>query len=168
MAEKIARNNVCGTLKIYDGTTPTPLSLELKFDNGNLTITPGGEETHNRYDRHELVGAVKGKEMPSDISFECDFVELYSESGDSTPTVFEALNQVGDAAAWVSRIVGNKYGVKLEWTVVNPDSTGEDETISFDKCYLEPGGFTVTENEDTSKFSVKVKSLDNLPTVTRA
>lgn len=167
MAEKIARNNVCGVITISDGDTPAN-ELELVFDNGSLTITPGGEETHLRMDRHEIHGAVRGKDMPSDISFECDFVELAKESGDPKPSIFEFLTKTGAASSFVSRIPGNKYGVKMEWTISNPDSSGEDETISFDRCYLEPGGCTVSENEDVSKISFKCKSLDNMPTVVRS
>lgn len=167
MAEKIARNNVNGVIKISDGTTPTPNEIELVFDNGNLSITFGGEETHIRYDRHEISGAAKGKEMPSDISFECDFVEAYKESGDADPTVFEAIHGIGAASTWASRIPGNKYGVKVTLEISNPDDSGASETIVLDKCYIEQGGSSISENEDVDKISFKLKSLDNMPTVTR-
>lgn len=269
MAEKIARNNVCGVIKISDGTTPTAEEIELVFDNGSLTITPGGEETHIRYDRNEIAGAVKGKDIPSDISFECDFVEFYKEAADADPTPFEVFHKVGGAAArkatkdiggavgagivsyaavtpgaagnaitvfhqtggaesiavvgsdititlntgtstaasvvalvagspaalalitatvkvsgvidaegaaihlangwdgWKSRIDGNKHGLKFTWEIANPDPTGEDETIVLDRCYVEPGGNSISENEDVDKITFKLKSLDKLPTITR-
>lgn len=268
MAVKLARNNVCGVIKISDGTTP-PEEIELQFDNGNLSITFGGEETHILYDRDEISGAVKGKQLPSDISFEADFVELYKEAADADPTPFEVFYMKGGAVArkaaidiggtvaagvlsyeaktpgaagnsisiwhkagaaesisvvgtdieivlesgvssaasikalvegtpaaaalvsvaiktagvlddeaaaidlvngwdgWLSRMAGNKHLLKVTWEITNPDSTGEDEVVEMDNCYVEPGGISITENEETNKIAFKLKSLASLPDVSR-
>ena len=99
MAEPSVFDLKNATLKILDGTTPTPFSLTVKFDEGNFTFTHR-RNIEYKLDRGRLAtGAVReGDEVPMDVSFQGRFNALISSSGDPK-TVYESLTKTGAASA---------------------------------------------------------------------
>ena len=90
------------TLKIKDGTTPTPNEVTIKVGEGNITFT---ENRTIEYilDRGLIDEVREGDEVPVDVSFEFNWIYLTgSPSSGALPTIKDALTRVGNAASWIS------------------------------------------------------------------
>jgi hypothetical protein len=117
------------TFKIKDGTT-VPLEVTMKIGDGNMTWT---ERTELEYelDRGDLDTVGLGDQQPMEVRFDYrwDYV-----IGDSGTTAYDALNQIGNASAWVSTDTSDScasYAVDLE-VEYDPDCGGNDkETYTF-------------------------------------
>jgi hypothetical protein len=122
------------TLKIKDGTTPTPNELEITIGEGNLTYTEAKNMEYT-LDRGILDEVREGDQIPIDVSL--DFVWEYlrgSSASGAPPTVEEALKNVGNAAAWVSTDSDacRPYAVDLEINYAPvPASCGDREIITL-------------------------------------
>ena len=89
------------TVKIVDGTTPTPNELTVKIGEGNITWTETQEREYT-LDRGNLDTVRDGDDTPVDMSMDATWEWLRSKAGDPDVTIEEALKQVGAASAWVS------------------------------------------------------------------
>ena len=104
------------TFKIKDGTTPTPNEVEIKIGEGTLTYT---ERQNMDYtlNRGTLDEVREGDEVPMDVKFEFtwEYIKANTTSG-GTPTIEDALKQIGNAVAWVSSDADTcrPYAVDLE------------------------------------------------------
>lgn len=117
------------TLRLTDGTS-TPITLDIKFDEGNLTYS-SKRNMEYRKDRGILDSVREGEDEPMDISFEGRFNALISSSGDSI-TIDEFLRGVGAASA--HETTGNAcdaFAVDLHLRVNHTCSGVEDELITF-------------------------------------
>jgi len=117
------------TFRIIDGT-PTPLFIDVKVGEGNFTYS---EKRNVQYvlDRGNLDEVRLGDQVPMDVKF--DFVWEYITGASPTPTVEDALKNVGQASAWISTDsdVCRPYCVDLQiWDVPNC-ATGDQELITF-------------------------------------
>jgi len=121
------------TVTIKDGAAHT---LEIRIGEGNLNYT----ETKNmeyKLNRGLLDEVREGDEAPIDVTF--DFVWDYlrgpsSVSGSGgTPTIEDALKQVGAAAAWTSSDSDacRPYAVDLVILYTPDCSTGDQEEITL-------------------------------------
>lgn len=88
------------TITIKDGTTPTPLSLEIKVGEGNITFV---ERIAREYalDKGRLDTVRNGDEAPVDVSLEFQWEWLKADTG-LPPTPVDVLYRRGEAAAWLS------------------------------------------------------------------
>lgn len=90
------------TLRIKDGTTPTPNSIEVKIGEGNLTYN---ESRNMEYtlDRGRLDEVREGDEVPIDVTldFVWDFLKSSSLTG-AIATIEDFFKKQGPAAAFVS------------------------------------------------------------------
>ena len=86
------------TITIIDGSTPAN-ELEVKIGEGNLTYS---EKRNMQYilDRGALDEVREGDEVPVDVSM--NFTWEYLRGSVGTPTIEEALKNIGEAAAWES------------------------------------------------------------------
>jgi hypothetical protein len=104
------------TLKIKDGTTPTPNEVTIKVGEGNITFT---ENRTIEYilDRGVIDEVREGDQVPVDVSFEFNWIYLTgSPSSGALPTIKDALTNVGNASSWVSSDPDNcsPYAVDIE------------------------------------------------------
>jgi len=119
------------TFTISDGSG-TPNEVVVDVGQGNLTWT----ETFNREyipNRGALDDVVEGDDAPMSVDFQFVLDYLRSPSGDTTPTVYEALNKIGAASAWVSSDSDTCRPYAVDITVANVPNcvTGFDETFIF-------------------------------------
>lgn len=118
------------TLKIQDATAVTPLSITLKFGDGNFTWSEKRNREYVR-DRGILDTVRDGDDEPVDVKFE-GVLEYYTGPS-GAPTPEDALTKTGDASAWVSTgATCEPYAVDLILTNT-PQCTGTalKETYTF-------------------------------------
>lgn len=88
------------TIKIKDGTTPTPNELEVKIGEGNLSYTEKKNMIYTK-DRGALDEVREGDEEPVEVQMDFVWEFLKANTGD-TPSISDALKKRGEASAWVS------------------------------------------------------------------
>lgn len=121
------------TIKIQDGTTPTPNEIEIKIGEGNVTWSEARtiEYTLNR---NVLDEVREGEETPMDVNFDFlwDFLKGNTNTG-ATPTVEDALKRRGAAAAWVSTDADpcRPYSVNIVLENVPGCGVGDQEIITL-------------------------------------
>jgi hypothetical protein len=91
------------TIKIQDGTTPTPNEIEVKIGEGNLTYTEARNIDYT-LDRGLLDEVREGDEIPMAVTFDFiwDWITGNQDSSGVPPTVEDALKQQNNASSWVS------------------------------------------------------------------
>jgi hypothetical protein len=122
------------TMYIKDGTSPTPLQIEIKIGEGDLTWT----ETVNReymLDRGNLDDVRNGDQVPMDVRFDLKYEYIQAPSGSSAvPTVSEALKRIGAAAAWVSTDSDACRPFAVDIVVLHqptPSNCGDQEEVTL-------------------------------------
>jgi hypothetical protein len=78
-----------------------PEEIEVKIGEGNLTYSEKKEYEY-KLDRGALDTVREGDEQPMDVSFDFQWEFLKAGSGDTVPTVEEAIKGIGLAADWRS------------------------------------------------------------------
>jgi len=139
----LTRNLRDGELKIKDGGSE---EITVALDEGDLTV---GETQNliNVLDRGALDHRRPGDEDPVAVSFTLKFVEYIGGSGQPA-TPYEALKQIGNAAAWQSTSASDVYAVNLEFTIDNPDG-GDDEKVTLDDFAYESIEFAEGDEYNT-------------------
>jgi hypothetical protein len=84
-----------------DAITFLPIELDIKIGEGNMTYDENREVEYIR-NRGVLDTYKEGDEQPMDVSFDFTWEFLYAISGATTPTIEQALKQVGPASVWTS------------------------------------------------------------------
>jgi hypothetical protein len=88
------------TMKLKDGKT-IPNEVEIKIGEGNFTYTERVERDYE-LDRGILDTVRNGDETPMEVRFDFKWEFIKSKTGDSVPTIEEALKQIGLASSWVT------------------------------------------------------------------
>ena len=117
------------TIKIKDGTTPTPLEVTVRVGEGTLSYTEKFNREYKK-DRGKLYQVRNGDEEPVDVKM--DFLwEFLKASSGGTATIEDALKQRGGASAWVSTDSDTcaPYSVDLEITHTPVCESEDVETI---------------------------------------
>lgn len=158
----VSRNLRDGQIKIKDGTTPTPLSVTLTLEEGDLSFSVKKEYKQIR-DRGALDHVRAGDEQVVPVSFS---IKLDRVSEATSPvTLYDALRKVRSAAAWVSVAgAGEPYAVIIEFTVLDPAGGADDEVITFAKFF--PEDVTFAEGDDYNTLSVSGFSFETAPAIT--
>jgi hypothetical protein len=117
------------TVTLRDGTAVTPLTLEIKIGEGNLTYTEKRNMQYRR-DRGNLNTVRQGDEEPVEVNFDFEWEFLKSVSGEPV-TPEEALKKEGAASAWVSTSadVCEPYALDIVITNVVGCGTTKNEVI---------------------------------------
>ena len=134
------------------------------LNQGNLTWTENIEYEYLP-DRGTLDDVVEGDEQPVAVDFQFKFDYLKSASGAATPSVYEALHNIGNAASWVSTDsdLCRPYAVDIVIENVPNCSTGDNETYTFSDFRVE------SVNPDIGGAQVSASGRCNItrPTITR-
>lgn len=130
------------TVKFKDGATPTPNSLTLYIDEGNLTYRVR-REIEYKLNRGSLTGAAvrEGDEQPMELTISCRFNAIRSSAGDPV-TVQEFLYREGQASAYVTTGAEcEPYAVDVVVEINYSCGTVVDEVVTFpDFRYEDVGG----------------------------
>jgi len=122
------------TIKIKDGTTPTPNEIAVSIGEGNVTFS---EKKTREYinDRNSLDEVRDAPEEPMDVSIDAkwDYLVGSSTSG-ADPSIREALDQTGNASTWISTDSDacRPYAVDIEiHNDTTPSTCGDEEVITL-------------------------------------
>lgn len=156
------------TIKVLDGTTPTPNELEIKIGEGNLTFTEARNIIYT-LDRSLLDDVREGDQVPVQLSFDgqWEYMTASSSTG-ATPTLRDVLNKIGGASSWVSTDsdICRPYCVDIELEYrpqCSGSAAGDAETIVFPDFRHE----SFDGDLRAATFSVSGQCNVTLATVTR-
>jgi hypothetical protein len=117
-ASTVIKNFRDATVLFADGTTPTPLSLTLALEAGDLALSGLNEsntEVTTYLDRGELATVRKTNRSFPTVSMTCSMADL-SDATDKL--IWDAINKTGAFASAVSTISGSDaYGLKITLTI---------------------------------------------------
>lgn len=150
------------TIKILDGTTPTPNEITVKIGEGNLTYT---EKRNIEYvkDRGELDTTREGDEEPTELSIDAVWEEITASAG-LPPSIKDAIKGVGEASTWVS--TGGDcepYAVDVVVEVDVSCGTVEDEQLTFSEFRYEQ----VDHDLRAGTFAISGMCNETMPTAVR-
>ena len=148
----IVRNYRDGSILLTDGTSPTPLSITVQYEAGDLNIDGIGQDNGKAYaitayqDRGEIATVRKTSRELITFQFSGMITTLDDPSG-TDETFLDLLTKNGAFAAGVSTINADVWGIKLVWTL-NGSAFGEtDRTITIDKAACT---YTISEGDPTT------------------
>lgn len=158
------RNLRDGELVIQDSGGSNSVTVTL--DEGDLSWTES-KPRHVIGDRGTIDHVRNGNQEACRVRFSLKYVAFFggSDSGDAVTPV-DALKQAGNASGWTSTgDAGEPYGVDLVFTITNPDSSEDNEVITFSPFFydsLEPA-----EGDEYSTISCEGVMRGEAPTPTR-
>lgn len=152
-ASTVIKNFRDGTIKLEDGTTPTPITLTVSLEAGDFSISglnQGNTEATTYLDRGEL-GSVRltNRSFPT-FSFSAHMADL-SDATDKL--LWDAVNKTGAWSAAQSTITGSDvFGLKVTLTVegTNFGDLPSDHVLVLNGCHMsidfaegDPNSFTI-------------------------
>jgi hypothetical protein len=151
-ASTVIKNFRDGTIKLDDGTTPTPITLTIPLDVGDFSISgvnQGNTEATTYLDRGEL-GSVRltNRSFPT-FSFSAHMADL-SDATDRL--LWNAINKDGAWSAALSTIAGGDvYGLKVTLTIEGTNfGDTADHVLVLNGCHMsidfaegDPNSFTI-------------------------
>ncbi|QDU78982.1 hypothetical protein Pla110_06860 [Polystyrenella longa] len=163
----IVRNLRDGELVVKDGTTPTPLSMTVLLDEGDLTWTER-TNTIEVKDRGSISAGHtrKGDEESISISFSAKWTQLMGkvESRGDPLQLYELLTFASGTEATSTSADGEQDTLHFEFTLLDPAGVAS-EKIVFAKVYRE--SLTMSEGEDFNLISFDGRDFEVAPVVSR-
>ena len=132
-APKVRRD---GVIKLRDGTTPTPISLTVDYEEGNFSFEQTKSDRTIIRDRGTIKSVRRGDDQPITGSFTIYMRQFTSASAGS---VLDFINKTGSYAANVSSssaVSTDEYAINIVFEVDGNavgDSDG-DTLATFDTC----------------------------------
>ena len=132
-APKVRRD---GKITLKDGTTPTPVSLVVAYEEGNFSFDQTKSDRIVIRDRGTIGSVRKGDDQPITGSFTIYMRQFTSASAGS---VLDFINKTGSYSANVSSdstVSTDEYAINIEFEV-DGDAVGDDDgdtTATFDTC----------------------------------
>lgn len=169
MAHRI-RNLTHGQITIVDGTSPTPNTLIVPIEEGNLRFSVR-RPVKVIMNRGRVDSFAEGNEEPMTVSFTAKFEEWTGRTLTAyaaVPSVPDALRQRGNASAWVSSLLCGPYCTDLRFDLDNPCPTaGVDQTerLTFPDFHADETNFE--EGDDSDMIPVSGVCLALEPTAVR-
>jgi len=163
----IVRNLRDGELVIKDGTTPTPLSLTLLLDEGDLNWSQR-TNTIEIKDRGSIAAGHtrRGDEESVSLSFTTKWTQLIGKAANPADALqlYEMLMFASGTDVVSTSGSGQQDTLRLEFTVTDPAGQAS-EKISFDKVYRE--SLTMSEGDDFNVISFRGRDFETAPTIER-
>ena len=125
-----------GVIHLRDGTTPTPVSLTVDYEEGNFSFDQTKSDRIVIRDRGTIKSVRKGDDQPITGSFTIFMRQFTSASAGS---VLDFINKTGSYSANVSSdsaVSTDEYAINIVFEV-DGDAVGDDDgdTIAtFDTC----------------------------------
>ena len=163
----IVRNLRDGELVIKDGTSPTPLSLTLLLDEGDLSWTQR-TQTLEIKDRGSIAAGHtrRGDDESVVLSFSTKWTQLLGNSVEPADALqlYEFLMFTSSANVASTSGAGQQETLRLEFTVTDPAGVA-GERIVFDKVYRE--SLTMSEGDDFNLISFRGRDFETVPSISR-
>ena len=151
------------TIRILDGTTPTPKSIAVKVGEGNLTYSDKRTMEYVK-DRGKLDGVREGDEEPVEISLDAVWEFISSPTGE-VATVEEAIKGTGTGLAafvTVGADVCEPYACKIQVDNDLSDCAGTlGERLEFNDFRWE------TFDHDVRAGTLSISGMANIITPTK-
>lgn len=164
MAEPVTLDLKEGTIYFLDGAT-TPATLEVHLDDGNLQYTRRRNIEYKK-DRGLLDHTREGDQEPMDVSLECRFNALKSQSGNPI-TLTEFLEREGAGSSLVTTGGAcEPYAIDIHVQLNRNCGTTQDEIFKFEEFRFEEigGDFKAGTLSITGKCN-RVKPSSELTTL---
>ena len=132
-APKVRRD---GVIKLRDGTTPTPVSLTVDYEEGNFSFEQTKADRTIIRDRGTIKSVRKGDDQPITGSFTIYMRQFTSSSAGS---VLDFINKTGSYSSNVSAsstVSTDEYSINIVFEV-DGDAVGDsdgDTLATFDTC----------------------------------
>jgi hypothetical protein len=132
-APKVRRD---GVIKLRDGTTPTPVSLTVDYEEGNFSFEQTKADRTIIRDRGTIKSVRKGDDQPITGSFTIYMRQFTSSSAGS---VLDFINKTGSYSSNVSAssaVSTDEYAINIIFEV-DGDAVGDsdgDTLATFDTC----------------------------------
>lgn len=132
-APKVRRD---GVIKLKDGTTPTPVSLTVDYEEGNFSFEQTKADRTIIRDRGTIKSVRKGDDQPITGSFTIYMRQFTSSSAGS---VLDFINKTGSYSSNVSAssaVSTDEYAINIVFEV-DGDAVGDsdgDTLATFDTC----------------------------------
>lgn len=163
----LTRNLRDGELVIKDGTTPTPLSLTLLLDVGDLSWTET-TRTLEVKDRGSIsAGHTRlGDEESVQLSFTARWTQLIGKfaSGADPLQLYEFLNFLSGVGAASTSAAGEQETLQFEFSVIDPAGVAS-EKITFAKVYKET--LVMAEGDDSNTITFSGRDFEIRPAISR-
>ena len=163
----IARSLRDAELVIKDGTTPTPQSLTLQIDEGDLTWTVRTRTIEIR-DRGSLITGHtrKGDDEPISLSFSARWTQLIGKSADGADPLqlYEMLMFTSGANVVSTSSTGEQETLQLEFTLTDPAGAAS-EKVTFSKVYRET--LRLSEGDTFNLIQFSGRSFETQPAIAR-
>ncbi len=163
----VVRNLRDGELVIKDGTTPTPLSLTVLLDEGDLSWTQQANTIEVK-DRGSISGGHtrKGDEESISLSFTAKWTQLLGKSADAGDPLqlYEFLMFVSGTNVVSTSATGEQDTLQLEFTILDPAGVAS-EKVTFAKVYRE--SLTMSEGDDFNLISFSGRDFEVAPVIAR-
>lgn len=165
MTDNTFRNLTGAEIKLIDGAG-TPNELTIAIDEGNLEFS-SRKEQHVVMGRSGPIGRAVGRKQPTTLSFQVHYKEWKSKTTATAATSSVRDFMLGRHTGAASVGDGGDHEFKLQITFADSGATGDEaEVLEWDNCSLIESSFN--EEEETSKLSFEISSLDWEPTATRS
>lgn len=132
-APKVRRD---GVIKLRDGTTPTPVSLTVDYEEGNFSFEQTKSDRTIIRDRGTIKSVRRGDDQPITGSFTI-FMRQFTSS--SAGSVLDFINKTGSYSGNVSSssaVSTDEYAINIIFEV-DGDAVGDsdgDTLATFDTC----------------------------------
>ena len=132
-APKVRRD---GKIILKDGTTPTAVSLEVAYEEGNFSFDQTKSDRIVIRDRGTIVSVRKGDDQPITGSFTIYMRQFTSASAGSVLDFINKTNSYSSNVSVSSTVATDEYAINIEFEV-DGDAVGDDDgdtTATFDTC----------------------------------
>jgi len=149
----VVKNFRDGTITLTDGTSPSPLSLTIQYEAGDLSLSGvnQGNYEHTKYlDRGDLGSIRKTNRSFPTGSFSCQMTEF---SDGSNQNIWDFVNKTGAFSAAVSTLGANAdlYVLKITLSVEGTNfGDSSDHILELGNCRCtidfaegDPSSFTI-------------------------
>lgn len=164
----LVRNLRDGELLIRDGTTPTPKSLIVLLDEGDLSWTER-LRTIEIKDRGSIAQGHlrKGDDESVSLSFTARWTQLLSQSIEPTDplALYEFLTFQPAANITSTSPAGQQQTLELVFTIHDP-AGGSSEVVTFLNVYRET--LTLSEGAEANTIAFAGRAFQTAPQITRS
>lgn len=163
----LVRNLRDAELVLKDGTSPTPLSLTLVMDEGDLTWTER-QRTIEVKDRGRIAGGHlrKGDDESVTLSFSAKWTQLFGKANQSEDPLqlYEFLTFASGSGVTSTSTSGEQNTLTFEFTVNDPGGVASEKVI-FTKVYQET--LSLSEGDDYNVINFSGRAFIVRPQVSR-
>lgn len=132
-APKVRRD---GKITLKDGTSPTAVTLEVAYEEGNFAFDQTKSDRIVIRDRGTIGSVRKGDDQPISGSFTIYMRQFTSASAGSVLDFINKTGSYSSNASVSSTVATDEYAINIEFEV-DGDAVGDDDgdtTATFDTC----------------------------------